>query len=175
MSNFDIFKQNQVLYIEYGIIYVILICLIIFFPLSGFIHVISSVILFWLFTALFVLVMNHNIKKELDFEDLFQDKRLPSKLKLFSTSIGVLVLTLVEVNILNNQSIESSSFGIALAVVTILQSLLITLFTFKKIHLFHTAIFYCASSILATFFTLVFGGIFFAPFIFIVLFKKGFN
>ena len=77
MSNFDIFKQNQVLYIEYGIIYVILICLIIFFPLSGFIHVISSVILFWLFTALFVLVMNQNIKKELDFEDLFQDKRLP--------------------------------------------------------------------------------------------------
>jgi hypothetical protein len=175
MSNFDIFKQNQVLYIEYGIIYVILICLMIVLPLAGLTHVISSVILLWLFTALLVLVMNQNIKKELDFGDLFQDKRLPSKLKLFLISIAVLVITSVEVILFKNQIMGNWLLSITLTIITILQSLLISLFVLKKINLFLNAIFYCISSVLLIFLTIIFGGIFFSPFIFIILFKKGLN
>ena len=82
MSNFEIFKQNQVLYIEYGFIYVTLICLMIFLPLEGITNVVSSVILFWLFIAMFVLLKNQNIKKEL--EELVKD--LSSNLKSKSSA-----------------------------------------------------------------------------------------
>lgn len=172
MSNFDIFKQNQVLYIEFGIIYVTLICLMTFLPLAGLTHVISSVILFWLFTGLLVLVMNQNIRKELDFEDLFEDKRLPKKIRLLLLTISVFVLSLIEVNIVNHFNIKNWGYNILMTIITISQTLLITLFSFNKISLFLTAILYSFLSVIVTFLTLIFGGIFFSPFIFIMLFNK---
>jgi hypothetical protein len=141
-------------------------------PLSGLTYVISSVILFWLFTALFVLVMNQNIRKELDFGDLFEDKKLPKKIRLLLLSISVFLLSLIEVNIVNHFNLENWGFNILMTIITISQTLLITLFSFNKISLVLTAILYSFLSIIVTFLTLIFGGIFFAPFIFIMLFKK---
>ena len=172
MSNFEIFKQNQVLYIEYGFIYVTLICLMIFLPLEGITNVVSSVILFWLFIAMFVLLKNQNIKKELDFEDLFQDTHLPSKLKLFLTSIIIFILVLIEINIFNKFEMVNWLFNFIQMLITILQSLLIALFTINKIHLFATAVIYTALTSLITCITLLFGGIFFTPYLLIALFKN---
>jgi len=63
-----------------------------------------------------------------------------------------------------------------MTIITISETLLITLFLFNRINLFLTAILYSFLSIIVTFLTLILGGIFFTPFIFIVLFnKKVFN
>lgn len=172
MSNFEIFKQNQVLYIEYGFIYVTLICLMMFLPLEGITNVVSSVILFWLFIAMFVLLKNQNIKKELDFEDLFQDTNLPSKLKLFLTSIIIFILVLIEINIFNKLETVNWLFNFIQMLITILQSLLIALFTMNKLHLFATAVLYTALSSLITGITLFIGGIFLTPYLLIALFKN---
>ena len=50
-TSFEIFKRNQVLFIEVGIIYVVLLCFMLFLPLGGATYAISSVILFWIFTS----------------------------------------------------------------------------------------------------------------------------
>ena len=172
MSNLDIFKQNQVLFIEVGIIYVVLLCFMLFLPLGGATYAISSVILFWVFTSLIMLMLNKEVRKELDFENLFEDKRLPKKIKLFLLTISVFVITLIEVNIVNNFNLENWAFNILMTIITISQTLLIALFSFNRISLFLTAILYSFLSIIVTFLTLIFGGIFFAPFIFIMLFNK---
>jgi len=172
MSIFDIFKQNQVLYIEFGIIYVILNCLMMFLPLSGFTYVISSVILFWLFIGLLILVMNQNIKKELDFEDLFQDKKVPAKLQLLLTSIAIIALTIIEVTIFNNYYANSWLINFIQMILTILQSLILSLITLKLNHLIFTSPVFVVLSTFVTCITLFFGGIFFVPFIFIKFFKR---
>ena len=172
LSHFEIFKQNQVLYIEYGFIYVTLLFFMIFLPFKGVTNLISSVILFWLFIAMNVLLSNKNINKELDYEDLFQDTNLPSKLKLFLTSIFIFILVLIEITIFNGFETANWLFNFIQMLITILQSLLIALFTMNKIHLFATAFIYAALSSLVTCITLFLGGIFFTPYLLIVLFKK---
>ena len=172
MSNLDIFKQNQVLFIEVGIIYVALLCFMLFLPLAGATYAISSVILFWVFTSLIMLMLNKEVRKEFDFEDLFEDKRLPKKIKLFLLTISVFVITLIEVNIVNNFNLENWAFNILMTIITISQTLLIALFSFNRVSLFLTAILYSFLSVIVTFLTLIFGGIFFTPFIFIILFNK---
>jgi hypothetical protein len=147
-----------------------------FLPLAGATYAISSVILFWVFTSLIMLMLNKEIRKEFDFEDLFKDNRLPKKIKLFLLTISVFVVILIEVNIANQFNLENWAFNILMTITTISQTLLIALFSFNRISLFITAILYSFLSIIGTFLTLILGGIFFTPFIFIVLFnKKVFN
>lgn len=142
-----------------------------FLPLSGIAFVISSVILFWLFTGLLILVMNQNIKKELDFEDLFQDKKLPAKLQLLLISIAIILLTFLEVIIFNKYYENSWLTNFIQMLTTILQSLIISLISLKFNHLIFKSLIYVFLSTLVTFVTLFLGGIFFAPFLFIKLFK----
>ena len=66
-TSFEIFKRNQVLFIEVGIIYVVLLCFMLFLPLGGATYAISSVILFWIFTSLIILMLNKEVRKEFDF------------------------------------------------------------------------------------------------------------
>jgi hypothetical protein len=175
-TSFEIFKRNQVLFIEVGIIYVVLLCFMLFLPLGGATYAISSVILFWIFTSLIILMLNKEVRKEFDFEDLFKDNRLPKKIKLFLLTISAFVITLIEVKILDNFNLENWVFNILMTIITISETLLITLFLFNRINLFLTAMLYSFLSIIVTFLTLILGGIFFTPFIFIVLFnKKVFN
>ena len=172
MSHFEIYKKNQVLYIEYGFIYVTLLFFMMFLPFKGVTNLISSVILFWLFIAMIVLLINQNINKELDFEDLFQDTNLPSKLKLFLTSIIIFISVLIEINIFNKFETVNWLFNFIQMLITILQSLLIALFTMNKIHLFAPAVIYTALSSLITCITLFIGGIFLTPYLLIALFRK---
>ena len=171
-TSFEIFKRNQVLFIEVGIIYVVLLCFMLFLPLGGATYAISSVILFWIFTSLIILMLNKEVRKEFDFEDLFKDNRLPKKIRLFLLTISAFVITLIEVKILDNFNLENWVFNTLMTIITISETLLITLFLFNRINLFLTAILYSFLSIIVTFLTLILGGIFFTPFIFIVLFNK---
>ena len=124
-TSFEIFKRNQVLFIEVGIIYVVLLCFMLFLPLGGATYAISSVILFWIFTSLIILMLNKEVRKEFDFEDLFKDNRLPKKIKLFLLTISAFVITLIEVKILDNFNLENWVFNTLMTIITISETLLI--------------------------------------------------